>query len=53
MDLDVRPTFLRATTKTHKLFTHLPRKVDAVGGKARFDRLIESLIIELAILPDY
>lgn len=52
LELDVKKNRLRASSRTHRLFTYLPVDVDDVNGKAIFDNKKEVLTITLPIIRD-
>lgn len=53
LDLDVTKNRIKASSKTHHLFTYLPVNVDSANGKAKFDTSKEVLTITVPIVPDY
>ena len=52
LDLDVTKNRIRASSKTHYLFTYLPVNVQEENGKAQFDPKKEVLTITLPIIND-
>ncbi|KAI8476102.1 MAG: hypothetical protein J3K34DRAFT_513950 [Monoraphidium minutum] len=52
MDLDVRPTRLRLLSARYKLLLHLPRKVDAGRGCARWDAAKRELSVSAPIVQE-
>ncbi|GBF98514.1 hypothetical protein Rsub_11505 [Raphidocelis subcapitata] len=52
LDLDVRPTRLRLSSDRYKLLLHLPRKVDADHGRARWDAARRELAVSAPIVAD-
>lgn len=53
LDLDVTKNRLKASSKTHNLFTYLPVNVDSENGNAKFDKEKEVLTITLPIISEY
>lgn len=53
LDVDVKKNRLRATSKTHRLFTYLPVDVDELNGKAQFDSDREVLTLTLPIVHEF
>ena len=53
LDLDVTKKRIRASSKTHYLFTYLPVEVDDENGSAKFDPKKEVLTITLPIVPEF
>lgn len=53
LDLDVTKNRIKASSKTHHLFTYLPVNVDSANGKAKFDTSKEVLTITVPIVPEY
>lgn len=52
IDLDVNDTNLTVRSPKYKLFLHLPHKVKADAGKAKWDGTKEELYISLPIIRD-
>jgi len=50
LDLDVTKNRIKASSKTHHLFTYLPVNVDSANGKAKFDTSKEVLTITVPIV---
>lgn len=53
IDLDVKTSFLRASSPSHRLITSLPCKVETDKGDAKFDKETEILSVVLTIIPAY
>lgn len=53
LDVDVKKNRLKATSKTHRLFTYLPVDVDQNNGKAEFDVSREVLTLTLPIVHEF
>lgn len=53
VDVDVKKNRIKATSKTHRLFTYLPVDVDDANGKAAFDSAKEVLTITLPIIHEF
>lgn len=53
LDLDVTKNRIKASSKTHHLYTYLPVNVDSANGKAKFDTAKEVLTITVPIVPEY
>jgi hypothetical protein len=53
LDLDVTKNRIKASSKTHHLFTYLPAEVDPDNGNAKFDAKKSVLTLTLPIIAEY
>lgn len=53
LDLDVTRHRIKASSRTHHLFTYFPVTVEAEQGSAKFDKQKEVLTITLPIKPEF
>ena len=53
IDLDVTENRINVSSKTFRLFTYLPQKVDDSNGNAKFDAKKEVLTVTLPIVNEF
>jgi hypothetical protein len=53
LDLEVKKNRIKATSKSHRLFTYLPVDVNETNGKAEFDTSREVLTVTLPIIHEF
>jgi hypothetical protein len=53
LDLDVTKNRIKASSKTHHLFTYLPVEVDPDNGNAKFDAKKSVLTLSLPIIAEF